>query len=140
MNKKEKAHPVTTIMEQASESAAFDRAAILNSNSNMMAINGQPKISDLLHTGSENGVTLSELVQLTGEDERSIRRRIQTERKAGKLILSDCKSGYFLPTSTLDVQRFISSMSRRSREIASISHAAVDALLKMTGQEKMVGW
>lgn len=97
-------------------------------------------ISDLLHEGAENGTALTELVQLTGEDERSIRRRIQTERKAGKLILSDCKSGYFLPTSTLDIQRFIRSMSRRSREIAAISHAAEDALLKMTGQETLRGW
>ena len=97
-------------------------------------------ISDLLHEGAENGTTLTELVQLTGEDERSIRRRIQTERKAGKLILSDCKSGYFLPTSTLDIQRFIRSMSRRTREIAAISHAAEDALLKMTGQETLRGW
>ena len=61
-------------------------------------------VSDLLHEGAENGTTLTELVQLTGEDERSIRRRIQTERKAGKLILADCKNGYFLPTSTLDIQ------------------------------------
>ena len=97
-------------------------------------------ISDLLHEGAENGTTLAELIQLTGEDERSIRRRIQAERKAGKLILSDCKSGYFLSTSTLDIQRFISSMSRRSREIAVISHAAEDALLKMTGQETLRGW
>lgn len=52
-------------------------------------------VSDLLHEGSENGVTLTELVQLTGEDERSIRRRIQAERKAGKLILADCKMGIF---------------------------------------------
>ena len=93
-------------------------------------------VSDLLHEGAENGTTLTELVQLTGEDERSIRRRIQ----AGKLILSDCKSGYFLPTSTLDIQRFINSMSRRSREIAAISRAAEDALLKMTGQETLRGW
>ena len=95
-------------------------------------------ISDLLHEGAEKGTTLTELVQLTGEDERSIRRRIQAERKAGKLILSDCKSGYFL--STLDIQRFIRSMSRRSREIAAISRAAEDALLKMTGQETLRGW
>lgn len=93
-------------------------------------------VSDLLHEGAENGVTLTELVRLTGEDERSIRRRIQTERKAGKLIMSDCKSGYFLPTNSLDIQRFIHSMSRRSREIAAVSRAAEDALLKMTGQEK----
>lgn len=104
------------------------------------SIRGKLLISDMLHEGAENGTTLAELVQLTGEDERSIRRRIQTERKAGKLILSDCKSGYFLPTSTLDIQRFIRSMSRRSREIAAISHAAEDALLKMTGQERMAGW
>ena len=97
-------------------------------------------ISDLLHEGEEKGTTLAELVQLTGENERSIRRRIQAERKAGKLILSDCKSGYFLPTSTLDIQRFINSMSRRSREIAAISRAAEDALLKMTGQETLRGW
>lgn len=97
-------------------------------------------IFDLLHEGSENGMTLTELVQLTGEDERTIRRRIQAERKAGKLILADCKNGCFLPTSTLDIQRFISSMSRRSREIAAISHAAEDALLKMTGQETLRGW
>ena len=97
-------------------------------------------IFDLLHEGSENGMTLTELVQLTGEDERSIRRRIQAERKAGKLILADCKNGYFLPTSTLDIQRFIRSMSRRSREIAAISHAAEDALLKMTGQETLRVW
>ena len=97
-------------------------------------------ISDLLHEGAEKGTTLAELVQLTGEDERSIRCRIQAERKAGKLILADCKNGYFLPTSTLDIQRFISSMSRRSREIAAISHAAEDALLKMTGQETLWGW
>ena len=97
-------------------------------------------ISDLLHEGAEKGTTLAELVQLTGEDERSIRRRIQAERKAEKLILADCKNGYFLPTSTLDIQRFIRSMSRRSREIAAISHAAEDALLKMTGQETLRGW
>ena len=97
-------------------------------------------ISDLLHEGAEKGTTLAELVQLTGEDERSIRRRSQAERKAGKLILADCKNGYFLPTSTLDIQRFIRSMSRRSREIAEISHAAEDALLKMTGQETLRGW
>lgn len=115
-------------------------ATTLSHQKNTTATQKKLLISDLLHGGSENGVTLTELVQLTGEDERSIRRRIQAERKAGKLILSDCKSGYFLPTSTLDIRRFINSMSRRSREIAAISRAAEDALLKMTGQETLRGW
>lgn len=101
---------------------------------------GNPLISDLLHAGAENALTLRELVQLTGEDERSIRRRIQQERKAGKLILSDCQHGYFLPAGESDVRRFIGSMSNRAKEITAISRAAEDALLKMTGEETLEGW
>lgn len=97
-------------------------------------------ISDLLHEGAENGTTLTELVQLTGENERSIRRRIQTERKAGKLILADNKSGYFLPASEYEVRRFIRSMSSRAREITAVACVAEDTLVRMTGQERMAGW
>lgn len=99
-----------------------------------------PLISDLLHAGAENALTLRELVQLTGEDERSIRRRIQQECKAGKLIMADCQSGYFLPVDAGDVRRFIGSMSRRAKEIAAVSRAAEEALLKMTGEETQEGW
>ena len=97
-------------------------------------------VSDLLHEGAENGTTLTELVQLTGDDERTIRRRIQVERKAGKLILADNKSRYFLPTSEYEVRRFIRSMSNRAREIAAVACVAEDALARMTGQERMAGW
>ena len=38
-------------------------------------------ISDLLHKGRNNGVTLQDLVKLTGMDERTIRRKIHVERK-----------------------------------------------------------
>ena len=91
-------------------------------------------ISNLLQYGCENGLHLSELVQLTGWTEREIRRVIQQERKAGELILSDNKSGYFLPASEHEVRRFIRSMSNRSREIAEVSRAAEDALSRITGQ------
>ena len=97
-------------------------------------------ISDMLHEGAENGLTLTELVQLTGEDERSIRRRIQRERKAGKLILSDNQSGYFLPATEDEVKRVIRSMSRRAREISAVAVVAEDALARMTGQESLGGW
>ena len=98
------------------------------------------QISELLHVGAENALTLRELVQLTGEDERSIRRRIQAERKAGKLILSDNQNGYFLPENPADVQRFARSMSRRAAEIAGIARAAEAALADMAGQEQIAGW
>lgn len=97
-------------------------------------------ISDLLHPGAENGIKLLELASLVGEDERIVRRRIQAERKAGKLILSDCLHGYFLPENSSDVQRFARSMSRRAAEIASIARAAEAALADMAGQQHMEGW
>lgn len=99
-----------------------------------------PLISDFLHAGTQNALTLRELVQLTGEGERTLRRRIQQERKAGVLILSDCQHGYFLPENESDVRRFIRSMSRRSREIAAVSRIAEDTLARLSGQEHLEGW
>ena len=97
-------------------------------------------ISDLLHPGAENGVKLTELAALTNQDERIVRRRIQAERKAGKLILSDCLHGYFLPASEREARRFILSMSGRAAEIAAVSRAAEAALADMAGQEQIAGW
>ena len=97
-------------------------------------------IFDLLNSGAENGTTLQELVKLTGQDERIVRRRIQAERKAGKLILSDCLHGYFLPASEQEARRFIRSMSGRAAEIAAVSRAAEAALADMAGQEQIAGW
>ena len=97
-------------------------------------------IFDLLHPGAENGIKLSELAALTNQDEREVRRRIQTERKDGKLILSDCLHGYFLPECPEDVQRFARSMSRRAAEIAGIARAAEAALADLSGQTMVEGW
>ena len=99
-----------------------------------------PSISDLLHSGAENGTTLRELVALTGMNERLVRLEIQRERKAGKLILSNNRDGYFLPERPEDVRRFARSMSRRAAEIASIAQAAEAALADMSGQECLEGW
>lgn len=99
-----------------------------------------PQIFSLLQTGAENGVTLRELVALTGMNERVVRLKIQQERKAGKLILSNNQDGYFLPERPEDVQRFARSMSRRAAEISSIARAAEAALADMSGQECLEGW
>ena len=97
-------------------------------------------ISDLLHPGAENGIKLLELVKLTGQEERIVRRRIQAERKAGKLILSDCLHGYFLPATEQEARRFIRSMSGRAAEIAAVSRAAEAALADLSGQTMVEGW
>lgn len=96
-------------------------------------------IFDLLHPGAENGIKLPELATLTNLDEREVRRRIQAERKDGKLILSDCLHGYFLPASEQDARRFIRSMSGRAAEIAAVARSAEAALADMAGQEQDAG-
>lgn len=99
-----------------------------------------PQIFSLLQTGAENGVTLRELVAMTGMNERLVRLKIQQERKAGKLILSNNRDGYFLPECPEDVRRFARSMSRRAAEIAGVARAAETALADMSGQECLEGW
>ena len=97
-------------------------------------------ISDLLHKGRNNGLTLQDLVKMTGMDERIIRRKIHDERKSGILIITDCVNGYFLPENSHDVKVFIRSMNGRAREIADISRTAEDSLAKMENQEQINGW
>ena len=99
-----------------------------------------PSISDLLHSGAENGTTLRELVAMTGMNERLVRLKIQQERKAGKLILSNNRDGYFLLECPEDVRRFARSMSRRAAEIAGVARAAEAALADLAGQEAIAGW
>lgn len=140
MNKNEKAHPVTATTERAEAATFGGVAASLDCQYTMQTPLRQVGIAGLLRPGSENGTRLSELVRLTGEDERSVRRRIQRERKAGKLILSDNTSGYFLPASADDVRRFVRSMSRRAREISAIALVAEDVLAQAEGQEVVRGW
>ena len=97
-------------------------------------------ISTLLNSGRENALALRELVALTGEDERTVRRRIHAERKGGKLILSDNQNGYFLPERVEDVQQFARSMRHRAAEMAHIARTAETALADLTGQAQIVGW
>ena len=96
-------------------------------------------ISNLLQRGSDNGLTITDLVQLTGLDERIIRRRINRERRDGILIISDNVHGYFLAENVEEVRRFIRSMSRRAREIIAVCWAAEDGLAKLEGQETLFG-
>lgn len=139
MSKINEARPTVGAVEQAkAEAVLADKHSSVYCTSTPAT--KQPQISDLLRPGSGNGIRLSELVQLIGEDERSVRRRIQGERKAGKLILSDNASGYFLPASADDVRRFVRSMSRRAREISAIALVAEDVLAQAEGQEVVEGW
>lgn len=84
---------------------------------------GQGTISRLLMEGSENGLHLQDLVRLTGEDQRTVRRMIHKERRQGVPILSDNASGYFLPGSQQERDACVRSLRHRAREILAAARA-----------------
>lgn len=142
MNAKENARPAGGTAGQAAENNAGRKIPQddFSTDSSKKREEKCELISDLLHKGRNNGLTLQDLVKLTRMDERTIRRKIHVERKRGILIMADCVHGYFLPEDAYDVRRFIHSMSNRSKEIAAVSRAAEDALAKMENQEQIEGW
>lgn len=80
-------------------------------------------VSDYLHIGAENALTIRELKALLGLPGREVRRLIQVERLRGVPILSDCCNGYYLAGNDAELARFIGSMRRRAGEIMRVADA-----------------
>ena len=80
-------------------------------------------IADFLSHGAENGVTLRHLEKLADLPGREVRRQIERERRAGALIISDNRNGYYLTDDPGEVQRFARSMQHRAREILRTARA-----------------
>lgn len=128
MNAKEKAPTREATRAEAAGTAAFGRAAIPHSNCTTGGADRQPGfIENLLLYGPGNGQTLRDLVHITQWPERAIRKEIEVERRAGALIMSDNRSGYFLTDDPAEAQRFARSMLHRSREIARTARAVEKA-------------
>ena len=89
---------------------------------------GQGAVSSLLLEGRSNALHLADLVRLTGWPERDVRKAIQRERQRGSPILSDNKSGYFLPQSEVEKVQFVRSMRHRAKEILCAADAVERAL------------
>ena len=77
--------------------------------------------------GSENGLHLQDLVRLTGEDQRTVRKMIHEERRRGVPILSDNTSGYFLPGSQQEREACVQSLRHRAKEILAAAAAIESA-------------
>lgn len=85
-------------------------------------------IADYLLHGQENAVSLRHLANVTGENSRSVRRKIEAERRRGVPILSDNATGYWLASDQGEIERFARSMRSRAHEIlrtaAAVERAA----------------
>ena len=102
-------------------------ASILNDNTRRGG--GQAGgIASLLLEGSENGLHLQDLVRLTGEDQRTVRKMIHQERRRGIPILSNSKDGYYLPGNEYEKAECVRQMRGRAREILAAARAIEKAV------------
>lgn len=81
------------------------------------------KIADILGYGRGAALKRSELEAISGENGRAIRKMIEQERRAGTLILSDNRTGYYLAADEAEAQAFVASMRHRAGEVLKTARA-----------------
>ena len=85
-------------------------------------------VSKYLRRGEENATPRRELVRYTGMKDRELRHQIRRERLAGVPILSNNSTGYYLPATPEEGQRFMRSETHRARETYSTVTAIEEGL------------
>lgn len=92
-------------------------------------------VVDFLKIGEENKISFEDLKRLTGcNNERELRRQIATERKSGHVILSSSDGGYWLPSCSAEVERYIRYMTKEAKSILYMLNSARAYLKKEEGQ------
>ena len=121
----EKARPAGGTAERAAETGSTEQVASLSiSNNSTKSVKSRGGgISSLLMMGAENGLHLQDLVRITGQTERAVRRQIHAERRRGVPILSDNVCGYFLPSTDEERAACVRSLRHRAREILRAARA-----------------
>lgn len=128
MNATEMSHPLVAQEAGRVETAAFSGTVISYTHSITDGAERQPGfIAGLLLYGPENGLTLKDLVHITQWPERAIRKKIEAERRAGVLIISDNAHGYYLTDDPAEAKRFARSMHHRAAQIRQTAMAVEKA-------------
>lgn len=138
MNGNEKARGTAATVAQARVEQATGRAS-----SPISYFSTEPRecqVTALLSHGRAQGRHVADLAAALRCDNRELRRRVQAARKAGAVILSDVRTGYFLPGDVDELKLFVRSMRHRCEEISAATAAAERALDAATGQTTIGGW
>lgn len=122
---KEEARPAGGTAERAAETGSASQAdTTSNTQYKAGSDHGQAGgIASLLLEGAGNGLHLQDLVRLTGEDQRTVRKMIHEERRRGVPILSNSKDGYYLPGNEYERAECVRQMRGRAREILAAAEA-----------------
>lgn len=76
----------------------------------------EEKVISSIGTGEENGVSLAELMNITGLRNRPLRKLIEYLRRKGVVICSN-SHGYFKPSTLVELKCYIMQERARARSI-----------------------
>lgn len=91
------------------------------------------KICSALRTGENNAVSLAEMCNISGLDNRNTRLVIENLRRDGTVICSSEK-GYFYPVDISELRRYVRKEQTRSNSIRETLQAAEKLLNEWGGE------
>lgn len=109
--------------ERARMETTSRKASLPTSQFTTASNDRQIKVSDILHYGRENAVSLRYLTMVLQMDDRSVRLKIEQERRNGIPICADNRTGYFLPAGDHEKMACVRSMRHRAGEIMKTARA-----------------
>ena len=100
------------------------------------------KVYEYLHYGKENAIRSKDLAEALGfKTVRYLQKRIDKERAAGAVILSDSAgAGYYLSNDPVELRKFTQTLNARATNTLRAAESAQRALDAATGQQRIDGW
>lgn len=100
------------------------------------------KVYEYLHYGKENAIRSKDLAEALGfKTVRDLQKRIEQERAAGAVILSDSAgAGYYLSNDPVELRKFTQTLNARATNTLRAAESAQRALDAATGQQRIDGW
>lgn len=88
------------------------------------------RILSMIGTGKEQGTHVIDICRATDLDNREARRAIETIRRAGVIVCTDCFHGYFYPETMDELGDYIQQEFHRACSILEILQCASEKYMK----------
>lgn len=97
------------------------------------------EISNMIPTGADDGLPMSDLSNITGLTERDIRKCIEQLRRSGEVICSGV-TGYYRPADVFELREYINRMTARAETTFLCLQGARALLRQFDGQMTLRGF
>lgn len=102
-----------------------------------MLVENIAAVSNLIGTGQENAITLTDLIIKTGLTERQIRKAIEIIRCECCIINNQDGRGYYLASNKQEAERYLKLETARAKTIFRRLKGTRKYLEEISGQEEL---